>query len=156
MLTPFLPAEFPPETFSVDHWVAQGLSEDEAHATIEKFAHQRSFINNVYQVDIRDLAGHLPENFPAMWCLSIKRRDRRVVRDWRDLQFIKNALVGEEHEGCELFPAESRLVDTANQYYMFVFKEAGTQFPFGFFERAVTEAPKVAGSKQRPFRKGGR
>ena len=28
---------------------------------------------------------------------------------------IKNLIVGPEHEGFEIYPAESRLVDTANQ-----------------------------------------
>jgi hypothetical protein len=55
--------------------------------------------------------------------LSIKRRDREVIRDWRELQAIKNAIVGPEHEGFELYPAESRLVDTANQFHLFVFMD---------------------------------
>jgi hypothetical protein len=37
------------------------------------------------------------------------------VHDWRDLQRIKNQLVGPECEAVELYPAESRKVDTANQ-----------------------------------------
>jgi len=29
-------------------------------------------------------------------------------------------IVGEEHEAFEVYPAESRLVDTANQYHLWV------------------------------------
>ena len=47
--------------------------------------------------------------------LSIKRNDKEAIRDWRDLQEIKNILVGEENEGVEVFPAESRLVGTSIQ-----------------------------------------
>jgi hypothetical protein len=50
--------------------------------------------------------------------LSIKRFDRGPVRDWRHLQQIKNEVVGPEAEAFEIFPAESRLVDTANQYHL--------------------------------------
>jgi hypothetical protein len=41
-----------------------------------------------------------------MVCLSAKRVDREPLQDWRVLQEIKNALVGEECEAIELFPAE--------------------------------------------------
>jgi hypothetical protein len=81
--------------------------------------------------------------------LSIKRRDKLPIHDWRDIQRIKNELVGPEIEGMELYPAESRLVDTANQYHIWCFPNA--TFPFGFHEgRLVTEA-ESDGSKQRPF-----
>lgn len=66
--------------------------------------------------------------------LSIKRRDKKAIHDWRDLQEIKNFVVGSEREAVELYPKESRLVDSANQYHLFVFPEDYT-FPFGFTER---------------------
>ena len=59
---------------------------------------------------------HFGEENGDMFWLSIKRRDRAPVHDWRELQQIKNMIVGDEHEGFEVYPAESRLVDTANQY----------------------------------------
>lgn len=78
---------------------------------------------------------------PAILHLSIKRRDRDVIRDWRELQDIKNDLVGEEYEGVELFPAETRLVDTANQFHLWVIEDRTFRFPFGYTERAVSDAP---------------
>ena len=102
--------------------------------------------NKVYQVTLREVQCQWGD----MWHLSIKRNDREIIHDWRDLQEIKNQLIGEEHEGIELYPAESRRVDSANQYHIFVLKEKSLRFPFGFDERLVTEDT-VANSKQRPF-----
>jgi hypothetical protein len=88
-----------------------------------------------------------------MWWLSIKRHDRRPIHDWRHLQRIKNALVGEQHEAVELYPAESRLVDTANQYHLWVLADPNKRFPMGWDQRLV-EGPESAarvGAAQRPF-----
>lgn len=46
-----------------------------------------------------------------------------------DAQRIKNELLGDEYEACELYPAESRLVDGANQFHLWAING---QFPFGF------------------------
>jgi len=82
--------------------------------------------------------------------LSIKSIDNDAIHDWRDFQRIKNELCGKECEAVELYPAESRLVDTSNQYYLFAMPE-GFKFPFGFQARMIIENPKIAGAKQRPF-----
>jgi len=58
--------------------------------------------------------------FDGMVWLSIRRSDRKAMRDWRHFQWIKNDIVGTEREAFELFPRESRLVDTVNQYHLFV------------------------------------
>jgi hypothetical protein len=63
---------------------------------------------------------------------------------------VKNELVGEECEGLQLFPAESRLVDSSNQYHLYVIEKPGLMFPVGYQERLVSEA-EVDGSRQRPF-----
>lgn len=112
---------------------------------------ERVYLNNKYQVTIRDV-GSPAEGWPEMWHLSIKRIDRAPCHDWRELQQIKNELIGPEHEGCEIYPAESRLVDTSNQYHAWVFKSVEARWPFGFPNRCVIETP---GGKavQRPFEK---
>lgn len=61
--------------------------------------------------------------------LSIRHNDRRAVRDWRHFQRIKNELAGKEREAIEIFPPESQLVDTANQYHLFVLP-VGVSTPF--------------------------
>tara|TARA_Y100000034_G_scaffold125659_1_gene175672 strand:- start:234 stop:836 length:603 start_codon:yes stop_codon:yes gene_type:complete len=76
--------------------------------------------------------------FPSVTWLSIKRNDRGVVVEWRDLQRIKNEICGAEREAVQMFPVESRLVDTANQYHLWVLP-AGLTFPFGMRGRVVSE-----------------
>ncbi len=53
-------------------------------------------------------------------------------------------------EAVELYPAESRKVDTANQYWLWCFRSDKVRFPIGFQERAVTDVP-LGKSVQRPF-----
>ena len=123
----------------------------EAHVDFEDptqalaFEGCKVYRNSRYQVALRDCGNGL---FGPMVHLSIKRIDRLPVRDWRDLQRIKNELVGENAEGIEIFPDESRCVDTANQYHLWVFPEY--RFPFGFSGRLVTEGG-FKGAKQRVF-----
>lgn len=40
---------------------------------------------------------------------------------WRHLQQIKNEVLGPDREAVQLFPAEDRLVDTANEYWIYVY-----------------------------------
>jgi hypothetical protein len=111
-------------------------------------AGDRAFHNGKYQAILKDDGD--------VTILTIRREDRRPVTDWRDVQWIKNQLLGPDVEAVQLFPAESRLVDTSNQFYLFAFKEPGFRFPFGFQERMVSEGISVTvrghgPSVQRPF-----
>jgi hypothetical protein len=107
------------------------------------------WLNNIYQVFLRRL-NDPPAGWPPLVHLSVKRVDKEPIHDWRDLQRIKNELVGPECEGVELYPAESRLVDSANQYHLWVIAVPGTTFPFGFRDRLVSQGG-GRGSKQRDF-----
>lgn len=108
------------------------------------------YLNDEYQVAVRrfTIMG------TPMVHLSIKRVDKEPARDWRDLQEIKNQLVGPECEGVELFPKESRLVDTVNQTHLWCMAEKGRQFPWGFDAGRVTEGdarlPDLPNATQRP------
>ena len=56
--------------------------------------------------------------------VSLRNRANTAwAHDWRDLQRIKNEIAGPEREACELYPAESRLVDEANQFHLWVLPE---------------------------------
>lgn len=85
--------------------------------------------------------------------LSFKTHDRQAYHDWRDMQRIKNELVGPDFDAVEIYPAESKLVDGANQYHLWVFLDA--KLPFGFQERIVSDG-NWRGSLQRPFPPGER
>lgn len=87
--------------------------------------------NNIYDVLVR----HNPRD-GVTW-LSLKRHDRKPIRIWRHLQQMKNEICGPEREAVELFPAESRLADSANEYHLWVLPEGHT-FPLGFPEGLVT------------------
>ena len=107
------------------------------------------FLNSRYQVNVRHF--NCPPPFNDGIELSIKTRDKAPFHSWRDLQRIKNELIGTEVEAVELYPAESRLVDTANQYYLYAFPHYSSQkLPFGFKNRYVSEVS-VRGSVQEPF-----
>ena len=124
---PFQNAEFP-ESF-------RKLNEADPH-------YVGVFVNNLYQVTMRET----PDG--VTW-LSIVRRDREPVSDWRDKQRIKNELCGYDREAIELYPAESRLVDTNNQAHLYVLP-TGSMFPFGYTERDVSDMT-VGSNKQRAF-----
>ena len=110
------------------------------------------WVNDGYIVHLR--RGIKPKDWPEMIHLSIKRRDKQPIHDWRDLQEIKNQLVGRQHEGVELYPAESRKVDVANQFHIYVMAERGLRFPFGFTGRHVVDGSgdiEVDNTRQRPL-----
>lgn len=136
---------------------------DEQPMAREMLGNSRIFVNNKYEVVAKEVTTAIGD----MIQLSIHRIDQDYLVDWRDLQRIKNELIGPEAEGVELFPAESRLVDGSNLSIMYVLKQkmedgkpvldpAGNpifpMFPFGYFNRYVTEVSPV-GKRQRPFRK---
>lgn len=109
--------------------------------------------NNIYTVHIEGCDVPPPMG-PVAW-LSIKRNDRDTIHDWRELQRIKNLVLGEEVEAIEMYPAESRLHDSANQYHLWCFAP-GYRLPFGYDGRLVADETKDPKSmdinaRQRPF-----
>ena len=134
--TPFQPATFPD-----DHPVTRILQNQPGWIGVYR--------NSRYQVQMREQ--ECPFG-PVIW-LSIVRLDREVVRDWRELQRIKNELVGPLREAVEMYPAENRLVDTNNQNHLFVLPE-GMAFPFGYMVRDVSDDRGIeegSSHRQRPF-----
>jgi hypothetical protein len=102
------------------------------------------WINKFYVVHVKELKEG------ALW-LSIRRQDRKAIRDWRHLQRIKNELAGGEREAVEIFPPQSQLVDGANQYHLWVLPEGQTT-PFTWREgRQITNDSGYAGAQQREF-----
>ena len=52
---------------------------------------------------------------------------------WREKQWLKNSLFGENRVAIEVFPAKDRLVNAANMYHIWVFEE-GFELPFGLHD----------------------
>jgi hypothetical protein len=97
----------------------------------------RAFQNNLYRVEIADT----PPFTPTFVHLAISRLDRGTCNEWADLQRIKNEIVGPEYEAIELFPAESRLVNTGNEYHLWVHSDPHFRFPVGWQQRMVFSDP---------------
>ena len=150
-MKPFKSAHFDPvdESFVEEVAKRSGISKNKAREHIEESLRGEVWVNDLYQVIKRD-ADNVLEGWPEMYWLSIKRLDKKPIHDWRDLQLIKNMLVGGDNEAVELYPAEARLTDTANQFHLWVLKKPGLLFPFGFKTRVVTEET-LPNGKQRPF-----
>lgn len=98
--------------------------------------------NDRYSVLVNRHAPHTLGDGITMVHLSIKRLDQEVVHDWRHLQKIKSEIVGAECEAVELYPAESRLVDGANQFHLWCLAVPQHRWPFGF------EGPRQVGDAQ--------
>ena len=76
--------------------------------------------------------------------ISFKRHDRGTDIPWQHKQWSKNDILGEEWEAVELFPAESRLLNTANQYHLW----GEPKIPVGFPVRYVTDETHDTKAKQ--------
>lgn len=118
----------------------------------------RIFMNSRYQVVVRENAPLKDKSTqqdlgPPMVHLSIKRLDKAPVRCWRDVQRIKNELVGEEAEGAELYPAEDRLIDTANQYHLYCLRPPH-RLPFGTFTPRMVSEEAIGDARQEPWEEG--
>lgn len=151
---PFYPAHLPDSAYDADALSARlGITREAAQGQVECLRRQNIFVNNRYQVHVESIGAPFGPHVGGVLWLSIKRCDRRPVHDWRDLQTIKNRIVGDGHEAFEVYPAETRLVDTANQYHLWVFEDPRVRLPVGFREREVMDADAAAarGATQRPF-----
>lgn len=131
-----------------------GITTDEARQRIDAYNEGTSYwINNLYQVQLRPFEAH-----GMKWVhLNIRRRDgKAIMRDWRHFQWIKNQLVGPECEAIELYPAESRMVDSNNKYHLWCAIDPAFRFPLGMQDRDVDYTQRAAatnGTRQRPLNK---
>ena len=117
------------------------------------------FRNDLYQVQLRwepetmklrRIGPGRMQAMPDLVHVSIKLIDKSPIHDWRHLQEIKNRLIGPEFEAVELYPAEARTVDTANQYHLWAFGDPAALRSIGFNQgRNVSYADGVGGARQR-------
>jgi hypothetical protein len=134
-----------------------GLSAPALRRMFEKMRRDKLYLSDFYQVAIDK---DPPHGFPGvvLWHLSIKRIDKEPIMDWRDLQAIKDQLCGAEAEAIQLFPAKSRVVDTSNQYHLWVFMKGGSQrlprVPVGWTASMVLDEAATGKAKQRALSKG--
>ena len=123
-----------------------GIDEAAALAMLEGYeATARCYVNELYQVQATAYG-------PGCLHLNIRRRDGGMFKDWRHFQQIKNEIAGPEREAIELYPAESRKVDTTNKWHLWVLPE-GERMDVGWKDRDVSynERRDVPGLRQRPL-----
>jgi hypothetical protein len=113
---------------------------------------EKMWMNDRYTVISTPLIEEMGMKGPVH--LSIRHNDRtKWLHDWRHLQRIKNDICGSEREAIELYPAESRLVDQANQFHLWVLAE-GESVPVGWNARTVYDLTDIdddlVGAAQRP------
>ena len=125
-----------------------GMAEAEAKALLQR-DHDRSryYVNDIYQVQVQPTGRE-----DRMLHINIRRRDGGMFKDWRHFQQIKNEIAGPEREAVEIYPAESRKVDTTNKWHLWVFPE-GMKVELGWADRDVQyiENRGVPGIRQRPL-----
>jgi hypothetical protein len=121
-------------------------SRDEAVMQFYVYLHEDFdvFENEQYQVQ------RFPRDDVGMVQLSIHNNDGSATHDWRDMQDIKNTIMGPDYEAVELYPSEFRKRDIGNVYHLFVHSVEGKRFPFGAQGRRVSnDAPEKY--SQRPL-----
>jgi hypothetical protein len=138
--------------------VAHGMTREEFIAVILDEYEWPLFRNDLYQVQVRwdpdtmklrRVGRGVTQFMPDLIHLSIKFIDKAPVHDWRHLQEIKSRIVGPQFEGIELYPAEDRVVDTANQYHLWVFGDLKAVGMIGFAAGVRDYTDNVGNARQR-------
>jgi hypothetical protein len=119
---------------------------------------ERVMVNGRYIVHVSEPTVQT-DGWPPVIHLSIRHITNVAITDFRDFQRIKNELVSPKAEAMQIFPAESRLIDSCNQYHLWVFcpMEPGgdwPEIPVGYFYGRDVSGPEKArqfNGNQRPF-----
>jgi len=133
-----------------------GMTRKQAKQAIKAAEPEALWLNEKYVVSVFKNEPHGFGDDVTVWHLSIRRQDREPCEDWRDFQQIKNEICGTEREGLELYPAESRVMDAANQYHIWVIMNEGFLIPVGYTDYTDgsgkrDDTAKLGKAKQRPF-----
>lgn len=103
--------------------------------------------NSVYQVNCRRFQDGWPLGDGPWVEIGIAHAYGEAAHDFRDMQNIKNDICGPEWEALEVFPAESRLIDPSNYYYLYCVE----RLPFGrFVGRTIVDENETL-APQRPW-----
>ena len=97
---------------------APTLEYENVGASVDIVIHWR---NSHYYGVLRKFAAGSPFGGGRYAVLSVTALDESSRHDWRDFQQLKNLLLGPEWEGVELYPAEGRLIDSSNRFYLWCF-----------------------------------
>ena len=90
---------------------------DITDSQIDDLMNDETWGNDRYTVTVHFLDGDR-DGFVE---ITIHNHRRTTHIPWRHLQQIKNEVLGADREAVQLFPAEDRLVDTANAYWLYAY-----------------------------------
>jgi len=79
------------------------------------------------------------QNWPQIVELSLKLNTREPWQDWRDFYRIKSELCGTACWGMQMYPPQAELLDTANQYHMYVMDPSCVGWPVRQLQMPVTD-----------------
>lgn len=110
-----------------EHWGRWNDRSDKLvlHSPVMQKRITRAFVNNVFSVQM----GEETCQWGAVTHLWIRRHDGQPPI-WREMQRIKDELVGPLRTAVEVFPNTYELVDVAPMYHLWVLPEA-VALPFG-------------------------
>jgi hypothetical protein len=118
-------------------WVREDLNSPRVQGALERNPAcsyiQSLHRNSFYVVQVYEFASsEYTVGFERMTMLHliIRRIDGAAIHKWRDLQRIKNEIVGPDRVAVEVYPPEEQLVDQANLTHLWVYPP-GYELPFG-------------------------
>ena len=79
----------------------------------------RAYQNNHYVVMINDNA-YMTKGVTAIKAMVQRHDDKPIPKHWSGMQSIKNELFGKETTGIEFYPAESKLQNHHNIYWLWI------------------------------------
>lgn len=85
------------------------------------------------------IAGLGLTGWPQIVELSLKLNTREPWQDWRDFYRIKSELCGTACWGMQMYPPQEELLDTANQYHMYVLDPSCDAFPIRQLQPPFTD-----------------
>ena len=98
------------------------MSEDDIRSAIHK---DEVWGNDRYTVTVTFKTNNGRDGYIE---IGVHNHKRTTIMQWSHLQQIKNEIAGPDREAVMIFPSEDRLVDTANEYWLYV-------YPTGEFPR---------------------
>lgn len=134
---------------------AAGASQEETQEAWRIFAASDLYETAEYLVQLIKAGHDHLSGALSTFTLVISRKDETPVSDWRDVQEIKNRMVGRDVDAVEIFPAASRGYDYRNRTVLFCYvggSEPGNtppRLPFGARQRIVTNQSILPHCQQR-------
>ena len=88
----------------------------------------RAYRNTRYTVMVYDNCK--TDKGVAIRAMIQKHNDTPIINHWSELQKIKNEIFGAETTAIEYYPAESKLINDHNIYWLWIFPDGDLPIPY--------------------------